>query len=683
MMHFIRRPLVIGLALVLAVTLGCGGGAGGANSRDEDVAVELIVKSTLPTNMQEVLPQLTDPGLGGVIQVRFSERVLESTIIDNTNAFNGLTSDVNILNSAFERVSGTPSITGEARNILTFVPAGGTLDNGQYTITVTRDVKNFQGGRLNGGRFDYRSSFTVGADQYKPVIRNTFPAPNQNDVPLASQIIITFNESLDPGTVTTNNITLFDTAQVPAVQVTGQVSLARDNFEAVFTPDGTGMPPNARIEVTVQGGAGGIADHLGNEFAGDPATPGVYQFRFNTITRPPLPNNPTPLYVPLVSNPLALYYANGQQVGVIDESSFVAGGFVDLSDWAYVNQNSTPPILNPVPNSLTKIGKPSEILVDPRADANGHSYIYIVDQASGSIAIMRSQDSIIMHRWKELPDPQGIAIEPGGFNFWATNGSSDTISLFDMTGMLAPNATGALQALKDVPSSRQDFQVGRGPGGIAPLLSKTSVMVVNRVGNSVTELNTADGSIVDTLQVNESPWDVACSNFVVLGLTPIGHFAWISCQGGGDDANGSVALWWEDWLPLGINSGKGRIQSLLGGFKNPKGLQYDYGTSGGGFRACWVANSGGNTVAQMALNVSGAGLATTILPSITANVTVGNNPTDVAIDPMRATFGNPPIICTADLGSGQISFVDSLRLTAPKFALKIPGVRVVDCWLSQ
>jgi hypothetical protein len=347
----------------------------------------------------------------------------------------------------------------------------------------------------------------------------------------------------------------------------------------------------------------------------------------------------------------------------------------DSSNWA---------IGNPIPNSQTNIGAPGEIIFDPRfGPLDGHTYMYVVDLQSRSIVVMQTKDSVILHRWKELPDPRGIALSVGGNNLWVTNGSSDTVSLLDLAGLVTYTSSNALTAIKDVPKSRQDFQVGRGPGGCAHLLSKNSLMVANTIGNSVTELNTADGTIFETLSVNESPYDVATSEFVYLGLTPIGNFAWISCQGGGDDANGSVALWWEDYLPLGINSGKGRIQSLLGGFKNPKGIQYDYGTSGGGFRSVWVANSGGNTIARMSLNVSGAGLATTILPSITANVQVGENPADVTIDPLRAPAGNAPIIVSADLGSGQLSFVDSLRLTAPKFALKVPGVRLVDQWLSQ
>ena len=148
MTQFTKRFCVLGLSLALVVTVGCGGGgAGGANSSDPDVAVELIVKNITPTNSQEVLTKLTDPGLvdptyrdpadGGVIKTRFSEKLMASTVLDSSNAFNGLSSDVNFLNSAFERVPGTPLIpVEEGGNVLVFVP-NGDLPNGQYTLTGT------------------------------------------------------------------------------------------------------------------------------------------------------------------------------------------------------------------------------------------------------------------------------------------------------------------------------------------------------------------------------------------------------------------------------------------------------------------------------------------------------------------------------------------------------------------
>ena len=159
MAHLSKRSLVFVLAISLVWVAGCGGGAGGPNGSDPDVATDLIVTQTLPTNTQEVLRNLSDPGLGNIIRVFFSERLLASTVIDPANTFNFLTSDVNILNSAFERMRGVATLTNDG-SVLSFTPSG-DLSNGQYTITVSRDVMNFQGGRLNRGLSDHRSSFTV------------------------------------------------------------------------------------------------------------------------------------------------------------------------------------------------------------------------------------------------------------------------------------------------------------------------------------------------------------------------------------------------------------------------------------------------------------------------------------------------------------------------------------------
>ena len=112
-----QRSLVLGLSLLLLVVAGCGGGSGpgGANGSDPDVASNLVVTQTLPVNQQEVLPDLSDPGLESVIRVFFSEIVNSGTVIDPTNTFNYLTSDVNILNSAMERMEGVATLTGASR----------------------------------------------------------------------------------------------------------------------------------------------------------------------------------------------------------------------------------------------------------------------------------------------------------------------------------------------------------------------------------------------------------------------------------------------------------------------------------------------------------------------------------------------------------------------------------------
>ena len=78
---------MLGLSLALLFTIGCGGGGGG--STDEKVAIDLIVQQVLPTNGQEVLNDLS--AVDGLIQVKFSETVNATSILDPNNAFNGLT----------------------------------------------------------------------------------------------------------------------------------------------------------------------------------------------------------------------------------------------------------------------------------------------------------------------------------------------------------------------------------------------------------------------------------------------------------------------------------------------------------------------------------------------------------------------------------------------------------------
>ena len=187
MNKLIRWPAVLGLAITLVFVAGCGGGGGSSGGTDNDSGtrdVDLIVQRVLPTNGQEVANDLVD--VGGQIEVKFSSGLASGTVLDSNNQFNGLTAFVNILDSAFQRVPGTPTINygpGGDGNVLTFVPSGGVLPNGQYTVTCARAVKSKDGKLLNNGRFDHRSSFTVGTDTYKPVIRNTFPVPDQKEVP--------------------------------------------------------------------------------------------------------------------------------------------------------------------------------------------------------------------------------------------------------------------------------------------------------------------------------------------------------------------------------------------------------------------------------------------------------------------------------------------------------------------
>jgi YVTN family beta-propeller protein len=654
--------MVLCLAVALIGAVGCGGGSGGSdNSKGNDT--DLIVQQVLPTNNQEVESNLID--VDGFITVRFSAPVAQGTVLDDGNAYNGLTSNLNILDSAFQRVPGDPEINYETGrgNVLTFVPSGGVLPNGQYTVTAMRDIRSTSGKMLNNGRWDHRSSFTVGTDTYKPVIRSTYPAAAQKEIPKDSQIIVIFNESLDPDTVTDTTFSV-NVSGAGNPKVSGTIALSRDNFEIIFTPDPDSlMPPNSTIVVTVTGGASGISDVVGNTFEDPVTNQPTWQFQFETVTEPPPPNNPAPTR--------GVYYSNSSGVGTLDESGYL-NSFPDLSGWSLTggtDPSTGNPVSNPVPNSFVRTGRPGEMMVDLTGNGTtGNFWIYTIDTATNSVTLINSVDSTVAGRWKQLPDPRGLAYNTTGVkSLYVTNFSNDSVSVLDIARL----SRGAMKLDKNSLAiadgdQRQDIPVGRGPVGAAHTIGPNDLFVANALDNSVTRLDTSTNQILTTFNVGTSPYDVAAT-FVYQG---VGYFAFITCQGGGVDEDGSVAVWWD--VPNGL-------QATVTGFKNPQGIIFDYGTN------FWVADSGGDTTSRLTLQFAGGSFAATIFPTITTTVQTGANPTDVTMEPFFfwVQGAAPQAVITANRGAGKVSFIDAVQPSRPIFRIDVPGVRGIASLMDQ
>jgi DNA-binding beta-propeller fold protein YncE len=663
MTDFTRRPVLLGLSFALLFIFGCGGG-GGDGQTDPDVPTDLVVQRTLPTNGQEVLNDLSD--VAGIVEVKFSERLLAKSVLDANNAFNGLSSDVNILDSSFARVPGTPAITGERGNILTFKPAGGVLPNGQYTVTATRDVLNWAGGRLNNGKSDHRSAFTVGVDTYTPVVRTSFPVPNQKDVPKDSSIIIIFNESLNPATVTNSTVVVTDAqgnnlSQAPFQPI---ITTSRDDFEIVFTPDpATLLPPSTTITVTLTGGPSGITDVVGNPFAGDPPGTDVYQFQFETVREPPPPNSPPPL----VLNPMdprfpdaAVYFATQKEIGVLREQPYLLAGFQDLAPW-------TTEGTNPIPNSIKKVGKPEEIVVDQRAGpVDLHTWLYVIERSTRSVAIVSTRTSNVIHKWKQLPDPRGLGINAAGSQLFVSNYTSDTVSVLDI-GAVTPGSETVndfVKSVADLPKQdstfgRRDILLGRGPTGVAHSWDSTNLYVASALDNQGYRIDSRTGVIQTTISTGTNPVDIASTFYIGPSF---GWFNFFSCLGGDGDPDGSVTLYW-----YGPSWGYDEVVANITGFKNPKGTFYPWFTT-----SVWIANSGGDTCTELVLTFSGAlGFGGFITASLNSNVTVGKNPNSVTGEAF------------ADRGEGQLSFIDRNAPLRVPVTIKVPGAHEVATILDQ
>lgn len=655
MNRLIRWPLVLVLGFALIGTIGCGsGGSSGGEDNSDQSDTNLIVQQVLPTNGQEVAPDLID--VGGELTVIFSAELAEETVLDYGNGFNGLTSNLNILDSAFLRVPGTPTInydTGNG-NVLTFVPSGGVLPNGQYTVTATRDIRSASGKKLNSGAYDHRAAFTVGTDTYKPVIRNTFPVQDQKDIPKDSQVIIVFNESVDRTTVTNTSVTVV--TGNPATPIPGTLTLSRDDFEVIWTPNPeTLMPPNATVTVTVTGGASGVTDMVGNTFE-DPITgQPSWQFSFETVVEPPPPNNP--ISIDVANLDALVVYANNNGIGTLQEGTYV-GTFPDLTGWL---------TNNPIANGFRKIGRPGEILLDQRFNPNdGHTWIYVTDSASGSVAVVGTRDSKVVDRWKAVPDPVGLGLHPSGKSLYVSNFAANSVSVIDLAKTM-PGAASFDDVAKHLadPGERQDIEVGRGPLGIAHSIAAARVFVANNADDSCTVFDSSTLKHVVTFNVGKAPWDIATT----ISYPGLGYFAFITCAGGGPDPDGSVALYWV--VPNGL-------QANITGFKNPKGCAFDYGAS------AWIANSGGNKTSKLTLQFAGGSFAATIFPAITVEVETGANPTDVTIEPLLTVLlGAPQTIITANRGEGTLTFLDAAQPSRAFVELEVPGVSAVAAWLDQ
>jgi len=256
---------VVGAAVVgagLGATAGALTGtaearAGGtrAISANDDLVVTLVT----PTNNQEVLPDLSDPGLNNVVTVRFSAPVRPGDFIANNNVFNRLTPAVEFLNASFDRLPGEPEVRG---NVFRFDPRtpsnGGVLANGQYTLNIKSSVRSRKGKLLNSGLKDFTTTFSVGTDTFAPVLRKVSPIHNQQNIGLNQRIVATFNEPIAAAsiltTISVNDVSTNPPTPILGVQGGTGLTLERNGFDIVFTPDPCfGYPPKSTIQMQIQG----------------------------------------------------------------------------------------------------------------------------------------------------------------------------------------------------------------------------------------------------------------------------------------------------------------------------------------------------------------------------------------------------------------------------------------------
>lgn len=739
--------VVVGAAVAGASDARAGSGASRAAKSNADLVVTLIT----PTTNQEVLPDLSDPGLNNVITVRFSAPIQQRSFISNTNVFNRLTASVEFLNSAFDRLPGTPVVQG---NVFRFDPRtptnGGVLANGQYTLNIKSAVRSTNGKLLNQGLKDFTSTFSVGTDIFPPVLRKISPIHGQTNIGLSQKIVATFNEPINPSSLLTT-VTVNDVGTSPPTPILGPngstgITTDRNGFDVVFTPDPCfGYPPRSTIQFQMQGAGivvppgtpptgctpgvfAGVSDYFGNQFtrdAGlqwtkDPTTTGasttyaspngrftdctgVFTMQFQTrgIVPPPVglvpgssqfraglcPSNTVFSNGSCAFQGRVFFYTTGTSLGEIDIT-----GIVTLFVNSRIQDYSKSSI---VPNSPVRMGRPGGMMVDPRWDANStprnHTFIYMVDQRSATVLILDSRTLKILGRFAGFSSPRDVGISSDfGANrvtMFVTDFGARQCVAIDLSSISVrvsgqPGAKSPCDAIKDNVKSRVFIPTGNGPTDVAGdsyLLNR--VLVVNSLDGSVTLINPTSNKAIKDYQVGGNP--LSC-DWTLVGFGSIDCAA-IANQGGLTDPNGSVSMYLrapplQGGLPAAGQNRDGIESNLTDGVKNPT---YVWGnqewanpmTGNSVPQAFYVPNTGGKTILDLRLNVTGVfGL----LVSFQANQLreVGFNPTGAMLDPY---YPNADLYaCVA--GEGQFAGMDAIRNITPQ-AITVPGIRrIFTCY---
>jgi DNA-binding beta-propeller fold protein YncE len=414
------------------------------------------------------------------------------------------------------------------------------------------------------------------------------------------------------------------------------ITLENNGFEIVFTPDGwNGLPPATTVVVTLIGGDAGIADQTaGKTFLGPTPGTGIipsWTLQFNTVDG----GDPLNQYARS-----SCYFLDDKSFGVIDISPYTVG---------------LDPFLFPAAvgsNSRRNVGRPLDMVIDPRVDPIGDTIAYVVDANGGDIVAISTKNSRVIYRLATSVEPRGLAISPSGQRLYITEYGGDEIAKWDLAHV---SPTALLVGLPGLPKFLTGIQVGRGPLGAACAPDAGTVFVVNNLEGTCSVLSQGANTVIATWQTGVYPQDVG----ITVSFPNLGYFALVSNQGAGDDP-GSASMWW--------SANPDVQQWLIAGMVNPKGVTYDWGIN-------WlVANSGSSGAAMIQLGIQG----NTVVPSLVTTFASGEGPQNVALDPVSARYGF--VSCRGD---GLVTVFNAGDTAAYYPNISVPGVRYVATLLNQ
>jgi len=651
--------------LFLGILTACGGGGG------SDGGGSLLVIDTVPVDGGVLEPTL--PGGGArshEVKILFSSEPDRATVLDPA-AVGGLGSNVRIVDTSQRRLSGvaflgglsadgrTPEeidpnvdpawaaeIAADEPEVLRVVhDTDGRLGTAealladQYTFRVTQGVTGKGGGPLVE---PYCGSFTVGPDIYAPVVMVTDPVDGEVDVSIHTDIIVEFNESVVPSTVTGSGPSpaIQVMAQAtggsggnPALPITGTITrLVSNGCRFRFTPDSPlpGSSAGSAVLVTAMVQGGMVTDPAGNVMANPDSS------TFTMERGPTIGNNPVP--------PNALWFgATGPaQVGVIgvntvetttgtagmfvdtdgdgvataaDDNALVPnsinnavgipgdlvlGSFVTPGNGVDVISNPNPPLPLPLGSSTTALpsicGMAASIQVPNSVNADIGNYVYVVDTDSDRLRVLNSNTSLEVDAIP-LPDPTGATITADLSTVLVSNFGTNSVSVINV-------AQNANTVLKEVTVNPNDpaLAVGRGPRAIAAQPDMEDVLVLNARDDSMSVLSIPAGFEVRKVvasNIGPDPFDVGATWRGVSGT----YFAYVTNRAGN-----SISVF-ESGPTFPVMAGPDDIKGVLQDsptfhIRRPMEVHADL-TTGMTGEGVWFVNNEDGTVGQIVLTFIG------------------------------------------------------------------------------
>ncbi len=233
------------IASLLSVFLaGCGGGGGTGRG------VAPTVTATVPLAATPIVPAVA---INSKITATFSKDMAPATIS---------TSTFTLACPAGTAVIGSVAYVAASR-VATFSPAANLPINTTCTATITTGARDTTS-RALATAFVWRFTTAATADTTRPRVTLTVPADGVIGVATNTQIIATFNEGIDPATISATTFTLTGPG---ATAVPGAVTYAVGAKTATFTPTAT-LPVSTLFTATITIGA---TDLAGNALAGNQA----------------------------------------------------------------------------------------------------------------------------------------------------------------------------------------------------------------------------------------------------------------------------------------------------------------------------------------------------------------------------------------------------------------------------